>query len=294
MGSAANLKLRFDAFELDEADARLKRAGRAVPLPPKAFAVLCALARQPGVLVTKANLLDAVWGHQHVSESVLKTTISQVRAALADDAQSPRFIETASRLGYRFIGHAAQGVPVAAAPAASAMPAAVQPSASSANRIGRRAPLARLAESWRRASGGERQIVWLAGDAGVGKTTLLDAFLRDLAGAAVIYCQCVEQHGAGEPYLPVLQGLAELTRDHPQVLPLLRRVAPTWLVQMPWLTNEAERATLARELAGTGAERMVREMNEFAARLSETLPVVFVIEDLHWCDQATLALMDFF
>ena len=104
MGQVTAIRLRFGAFDLDEADARLKRDGKPIALPPKAFGVLCALARQPGVLVTKNALLDAVWGHQHVSESVLKTTISQVRAALADDAASPRYIETASRLGYRFIG----------------------------------------------------------------------------------------------------------------------------------------------------------------------------------------------
>src|SRR6188474_234471 len=116
MGQASALRLRFDAFDLDEADARLKRDGKPVALPPKAFGVLCALARQPGVLVTKNALLDSVWGHQHVSESVLKTTISQLRAALADDASSPRYIETASRLGYRFIG--AQGaIPVSASDA---------------------------------------------------------------------------------------------------------------------------------------------------------------------------------
>src|SRR4030095_13557916 len=109
MTQTSNLQLRFDAFELDEADARLKRDGKPVPLAPKAFGVLCALARKPGVLVTKNALLDAVWGHQHVSESVLKTTISQVRAALADDAASPRYIETASRVGYRFIGAANGG-----------------------------------------------------------------------------------------------------------------------------------------------------------------------------------------
>src|SRR5690349_19912962 len=104
MGQSNAIRLRFDAFDLDEADARLRRDGKPVSLPPKAFGVLCALARQPGVLVTKNALLDSVWGHQHVSEPVLKTTISQLRAALADDAASPRYIETASRLGYRFIG----------------------------------------------------------------------------------------------------------------------------------------------------------------------------------------------
>jgi DNA-binding winged helix-turn-helix (wHTH) protein len=48
-------------------------------------------------------LLDTVWGHQHISESVLKTIISELRAALSDDAKQPRHIETASRRGYRFI-----------------------------------------------------------------------------------------------------------------------------------------------------------------------------------------------
>src|SRR5262245_42479774 len=106
------LRLRFDTFELDEADARLKRAGAPVALAPKAFAVLCTLARQPGILVTKDALLDAVWGHRHVSESVLKTTISEVRAALNDDAKKPRFIETASRRGYRFIGRPQGSAPL--------------------------------------------------------------------------------------------------------------------------------------------------------------------------------------
>src|SRR6185295_17682312 len=98
------LRVRFDAFELDEADARLRREGAPLALAPKAFAVLCTLVRQPGVLITKNDLLDAVWGHQHVSESVLKTIISELRAALADDARQPRYIETAARRGYRFIG----------------------------------------------------------------------------------------------------------------------------------------------------------------------------------------------
>lgn len=94
MPDAAPLQLRFDAFELDERNARLTRAGLPVALPPKAFAVLCTLARRPGQLITKDALLDAAWGHRHVTDSVLKSTISQLRAALADDAKQPRYIET--------------------------------------------------------------------------------------------------------------------------------------------------------------------------------------------------------
>lgn len=95
--------LRFDHFELDETEARLTRDGESIALAPRPFAVLCALARTPGKLVTKNALLDQVWGHRFVTESVLKSAISEVRAALGDDPKEPRYIQTVSRRGYRFI-----------------------------------------------------------------------------------------------------------------------------------------------------------------------------------------------
>jgi len=241
--------MRFDDFELDEDNARLTRAGRAVPLPPKAFAVLCTLARQAGRLTRKDDLLDAVWGHRHVSESVLKTTISQVRAALEDNAASPRYIETASRLGYRFIGRA------------SAPPKTTEfkptefnndtPVAAPTPMIGRKAALARLHAAWNRACSGQHQLLWIAGDAGVGKTTLIENFAREIGASAMAHGQCVEQYGAGEPYLPVLHALGALCRTHSDMPPLMRAIAPTWFIQMPWLASETERASLNRELGMT-------------------------------------------
>jgi DNA-binding winged helix-turn-helix (wHTH) protein len=97
------VRVRFDRFDLDEANARLLRDGTAVALAPTPFAVLCALVRQPGSLLTTNALLDAVWGHRFVTDSVLRTAISELRTALDDDARTPRFIETVSRRGYRFI-----------------------------------------------------------------------------------------------------------------------------------------------------------------------------------------------
>ena len=101
---ASAARLRFDGFDLDEAEARLTCTGQPVALAPKPFAVLCVLARTPQMLVSKNALLDAVWGHRFVTESVLKSAISEVRAALGDDPKQPRYIETISRRGYRFIG----------------------------------------------------------------------------------------------------------------------------------------------------------------------------------------------
>jgi DNA-binding winged helix-turn-helix (wHTH) protein len=97
------VRVRFDAFELDELNALLLRNGKAVTLAPKPFGVLCALARRPGSLLTTNALLDDVWGHQFVTDSVLRTSISELRTALDDDARKPRLIETVSRRGYRFI-----------------------------------------------------------------------------------------------------------------------------------------------------------------------------------------------
>jgi DNA-binding winged helix-turn-helix (wHTH) protein len=103
-GPALNpVHVRFGAFELDEANARLMCGGTALTLAPRPFGLLCALVRRAGSLLTKNALLDAVWGHQFVSESVLKTAVSDLRTLLDDHPREPRFIETVSRRGYRFI-----------------------------------------------------------------------------------------------------------------------------------------------------------------------------------------------
>jgi DNA-binding winged helix-turn-helix (wHTH) protein len=113
--------VRFGSFELDEANARLSHDGTAITLAPRPFGLLCALARRPGSLLTKNELLDAVWGHQFVSESVLKTAISDLRTVLDDDPREPRFIETVSRRGYRFVA-ATTAIPAAWAALRSTAP----------------------------------------------------------------------------------------------------------------------------------------------------------------------------
>ncbi|HTX25054.1 MAG TPA: AAA family ATPase [Steroidobacteraceae bacterium] len=282
---APPLCVRFGAFELDEADARLKRDGRPVALPPKAFGVLCALVRQPAALITKNVLLDTVWGHQHVSESVLKTVISQIRSALEDDASRPRFVETASRLGYRFIGTVATGTEHAV-PKATAQP--------QDSFIGREPELARLQSSWERVESGRHLLVWITGDAGIGKSTLVETFVSRSGAAVIAQGQCVEQFGTGEPYLPVLQALADLCRAYPDLIALLRSCAPAWLLQLPWLLEVTERGSLARELVGISSERMLREFQELMIRFTAQRPLLLIVEDLHWADTATLGLMDHF
>lgn len=283
MTGPAPLRLRFDAFEIDEGEARLTREGKPIALPPKAFAVLCALARQPGQLVAKDALLDAVWGHRHVSESVLKTVVSELRDALRDDARKPRYIETASRRGYRFIGK----------DAAPASDSALRTAPSDGAPIVGRAPgLERLRRAWHDALDGHRRIVWVAGEAGIGKTTLIDRFAAEVGAAVFARGQCVDQYGTAEPYLPVLEALGALCRADRTITSLMRSVAPMWLLQLPWLCDEAERTALRRELAGVGHERMLRELGELLERCTERRPLLLITEDLHWSDHATVQLID--
>ena len=115
---------RFGDVEVDIPAHTLKRAGELQAIEPKAFAVLLALLQRPGELVGHEELLDGVWGHRHVTPGVLTRAIAQLRHALGDDPQHPRYIQTRHALGYSFIGelHGPDAPPAPAEGDASATP----------------------------------------------------------------------------------------------------------------------------------------------------------------------------
>src|SRR5262249_8550025 len=158
MGQAR--KLGFGGFVLDATDARLTVGGRAVPLAPKVFDVLCCLVGRAGQLVTKDQLFDAVWQQRFVSESVLKDHISDLRHALGDQARAPRYIETVSRRGYRFIAPVHEISDIDADGARSVLFSVTsQPPDEGEQRapfVGRETALGELERHWRRALAGER------------------------------------------------------------------------------------------------------------------------------------------
>lgn len=97
-------RYRFGDIVVDPAAHTLLRAGEPRAVEPKSFAVLLALLQRPGELVARDDLLDLVWGHRHVTPGVLTRAIAQLRAALGDDPQQPRYIQTRHALGYCFVG----------------------------------------------------------------------------------------------------------------------------------------------------------------------------------------------
>ena len=93
-----------DGLIVDPCAHRLECDGQARQVEPKAYTVLVTLLEHAGTMVDKDTLLDAVWGHHHVTPGVLSRAISQLRHALGDSALHPRYIATVHTLGYRFVG----------------------------------------------------------------------------------------------------------------------------------------------------------------------------------------------
>ena len=277
----------FHPFCLDQANECLLRGSQAIKLRPKAFAVLDYLLGRPGQLATKEELLHAVWPGTFVTDAVLKVAIRQVREALDDNSNSPRFIETVHRRGYRFIGLISMNPQPALPPDASDSHSRV---------VGRDDALSRM-QSWiERIKGRERQVVFVTGEAGIGKTALVDAFVESLASdrsIRIIRGQCLEQYGTSEAYLPVLEAIGRLCRAHPQVVEVLRAHAPMWLLQLPSLVSVSDREILNRQVLGATRERMLREMGDALEVLTADVPLVIILEDLHWSDYSTLDLISY-
>ena len=292
---------RFDPFLLDEPNQRLTRGEHVLSLAPKSLSVLIYLIGKTGNRVSKDELLNALWPDVHVGDAVLKTCVREIRKALADPARSPVFIETVHRRGYRFIAPVTVVTPGAGAtyPAATGdVPPAVDAHSGamdSLRPVGREVELERLERSLDRMVKGERQVVFITGEPGVGKTTLVDMFLDRVQRRRIWATrgQCLSLHGAGEAYMPVLEALARLGRreEGDRLVAVLRRHAPTWLVQMPSLVDPADRDGLQREILGSTRERMLREMAEALEALTADVPLVLVLEDLHWSDYSTLDLI---
>jgi DNA-binding winged helix-turn-helix (wHTH) protein/predicted ATPase len=292
-------RISFDRFRLDLPNECLWEGSQAIKLRPKAFAVLDYLLGRPGQLVTKDELLQAVWPGTFVGDGVLKVVIRQLRGILGDDPKAPRFIETAHRRGYRFIGQIKANAQTAANDrehgSTDAFTGSLRSTVGSAQRfVGRDKALFRLRGWIEKTLARERHIVFVTGEAGIGKTALIDTFARSIASEVrIARGQCLEQYGTSEAYLPVLEAIGRLCREHMQVVDVLRTHAPMWLLQLPSLVSASAHEALSRELSGATKERMLREMGDALEILTADMPLVLILEDLHWSDYSTLDLISY-
>src|SRR5262249_50689716 len=194
------------------------------------------------------------------------------------------------RRGYRFIGKLSE-TRVTESPAASAHAPLSSGAAASVSSpamigvLGREAELAKMQGWLDRALRGERQTVFVTGEPGIGKTSVVEAFLKQAAlvhGLRVVRGQCLEHYGAGEPYLPVLEGFSRLCRSSggADLLNLLRQHAPAWLAQMPSSVPATERESLQSRTTGATRERVILAMADTIDALSSLSSLLFVLENL--------------
>jgi len=288
----------FRPFHLDVANEQLWREAQQIALRPKPLAILRYLVEHPGRLVTKEELLKAIWPDIYVSEGVLKGYVRDLRRVLEDEPRRPRFIETVVRRGYRFIAPITTAQPIQNAKfkmqnSPSSQASSLKSLAPSF--VGREAELGQLQEWLETALRGERQVVFVTGEVGIGKTTVVETFLLRAATGDVMVArgQCIEHYGVGEAYLPILEAIRRICRNSggERYVEVLRQHAPSWLVQMPALVSDAEFSVLSHKAQGATRERMLREMAEAVDVLTTETPLVLVLEDLQWSDYSTLDLL---
>jgi DNA-binding winged helix-turn-helix (wHTH) protein len=180
----AEQTLSFGLYRLAPTSGQVWRGTHEVKLTPKALAVLCALVQQPGQVVSKEELFRTVWPDTVVSDAALTVCIQELRHLLRDAARKPRYIETVHRRGFRFIAPLTTAQPVQGSKfkvqssKSEPTPYTRHPTPSL---VGRETELAQLHHCLAKALQGERQFIFIIGEPGIGKTSLVDAFLQSLA-----------------------------------------------------------------------------------------------------------------
>src|SRR5213593_4550280 len=164
-------------LRLDSANEWVWRGEQSLQLTSKAFAVLRYLVEHLGQVVTKEELLRTVWSDTVVSEWALTTCIREIRKALGEVAGAPQYIATVHRRGYRLIGPVQRLESRVQRQNSQPAPSTQHPAPSI---VGREAEVGQLHQWLEKALAGERQLVFVTGEPGIGKTTVVDAFLQSL------------------------------------------------------------------------------------------------------------------
>ncbi len=233
----------FGPFRFDARTGELQGDRTEARLTPRAAAVLAMLAGRAQDIVSKQELFDQVWGGLAVSDDALTSCIQELRGALGDDARRPTYIETRHRRGYRLmvpaklVGECRGDVAATESLArASAIRRSCRPACGAWTllRPGAGGP----------ASGGVRDRRARHRQEFAGRCIPGFPFSQQRSGSA--HGQCLDHHGIGEPYLPLIEALTRLasSAEGATVKEMLAAHAPSWLAQMPSLWSRTERTAL--------------------------------------------------
>jgi DNA-binding winged helix-turn-helix (wHTH) protein len=283
--------LAFGPFRLDRSSHKLTvccadEASRPINLRAKAFDVLRYLVENAGRTIPTDEFLSQLWPRTYVQPEVLKGHVLAVRTALDDRIAPSHYIETVRGRGYRFIAEV------------RSVFASVSPNPhrdGSTNLVGRAESQSEFDVAMAQAVAGEAQIVFVTGDAGIGKTALSERLAKSVSatGAAVAVGHCLPGSGATDPYYPVLEMLTGgFGVDRDKLRELLTRLAPTWLIQLPAMVLPGGSEKLRMDMFDVTPHRMARELCDLLDALARTRPLLIILEDIQWADRATLDMIE--
>lgn len=260
--------IRFGDFVLDVGRRELRRDGRPVTLKPMVFDLMAYLVAQRERVVTRDEVFDAVWSNVTVSDGALTTAVYEARTALGDDASRQTYIRTFRRRGLRFVA------PVEASPATRDV--ARTTVELGAPFVGRATLLERLARVRTVMETGRGQVVLLEGEAGIGKTSLVQRMVATSPGVRLVTGRCPQRAGA-PPFWPWSQVVRSLGVAG----------AGDELAPLPGTGDGASDGDV--EARFRLFEAVTRRLRDAA----ETQPLIVVLEDVHWADRGSLLLLEY-
>jgi DNA-binding winged helix-turn-helix (wHTH) protein len=296
---AARESFVFGDFEVDEATCELRLHGAPVKIQPKPYTLLVHLLRNRHRVVDRNELLRTVWPDVNVSEQAFSSAVRDLRRALGDSDAAHRMIVTVRGRGFRFaadvVAEPSGDRPVAEPGMATPVAQGSCPAAD-LDLVERDDAMQKLRESLGVALQGETRVSFLRGPAGIGKTRLASEFMRiaKTLGVDAHIGRCSDGDGV-MPFWPWLQIVRGSIGGRP-ANELARHVRAT-LPQLAWIAPEL--ASSSEVAARADLERAEARFRLFDAtcvlllRLSEAKPLLLVLDDLQWADEASLLLLEF-
>jgi predicted ATPase len=261
---------QFESFVLDTSNECLWHASVHIALANKLFSVLRYLVENPGRLITHDELLDALWPTTYVQPQVLRTYMLELRKILGDDAKHPKFIQTLPKRGYKFVATVTENND-AAIEVTDATGISTQ-KVSSATLVGRNEDLDQLQKMAQVAANGQRQLVFITGPAGIGKTALIKALRKTLNTTStqtrMVFGHCVEGLSEKENYYPILEAFGQFLASSSQV----SGIVPGSSLRLTYQN---------------GAGELCEALEKFA----QDNVLILVIEDIQWAHESTLELI---
>ena len=298
----------FNEFRLAADAPALFRLDELIALEPLASRVLLYLIENRNRLVTKDELLENVWPDVFTTDDVLKKAISQIRRALTDAAENPRFVQTLHRRGYRFIAEASE------TPANQQLPINNQSADDGDIQIpvnddpdfdqlvGRAVETELLQAEFRRTLGGRGQPVLIAGDPGAGKTQLAARFERwagQKQNAVCLRARFFDYEAARLSSYDLFLGLvnealAETSSENIHRNQGLRLAIKAQTgIELPAELFAGSTTHTERLNPQSDAFRMIAPLAECFVKISEKRPVVFIFDDLQWADESSLKIIGY-